>query len=88
MTLFNAIMERKKSVGVGSALVLLVAVGIIALVYDKLYDRLYIQIYLFLFFLSIGLVILALKKQEDIFTMIGIGLMLVMLIILLKFSLV
>ncbi|EGC82160.1 hypothetical protein HMPREF9290_0834 [Anaerococcus prevotii ACS-065-V-Col13] len=37
--------------------------------------------------LSIGLVILALKKQEDTFTVIGIVLMLAMLIILFEFSL-
>lgn len=86
MTLFNSIMEKKTFI-IASAIVLTVAVVIIALVYDKLYERLYIQIYLFLFMLSIGLVILALKKQEDTFTVIGIVLMLAMLIILFEFSL-
>lgn len=87
MTLFNSIMEKKKTFIIASSIVLTVAVVIIALVYDKLYEKLYTQIYLFLFMLSIGLVILALKKQEDTFTVIGIVLMLAMLIILLEFSL-
>lgn len=87
MTLFNSIMEKKKTFIIVSAIVLTVAVVIIALVYDRLYEKLYIQIYLFLFMLSIGLVILALKKQEDTFTVIGIALMVAMLIILFEFSL-
>lgn len=87
MTLFNSIMEKKKTFIIASAIVLTVVVVIIAFVYDKLYEKLYIQIYLFLFMLSIGLVILALKKQEDTFTVIGILLMLAMLIILFEFSL-
>ncbi|WP_311516022.1 hypothetical protein [uncultured Anaerococcus sp.] len=88
MSLFNSIMEKRKSVMIISSVVLILAVVIISIVYDKLYEKMFIQIYLFLFFLSIGLVILALRKQEDTFTVIGIGLMVAMLVILLKFSLV
>lgn len=88
MSLFNSIMEKRKLVMLISSVVLILAVVIISIVYDKLYEKMFIQIYLFLFFLSIGLVILALRKQEDTFTVIGIGLMVAMLVILLKFSLV
>lgn len=88
MSLFNSIMEKRKLVMLISSVVLILAVLIISIVYDKLYEKMFVQIYLFLFFLSIGLVILALRKQEDTFTVIGIGLMVAMLVILLKFSLV
>ncbi|MGO3017545.1 MAG: hypothetical protein ACTIH2_00195 [Anaerococcus sp.] len=47
----------------------------------------FIQLYLFLFLLSISLVILALQKEIDSFTIIGILLMIVMLYILLKYPL-
>lgn len=51
-------------------------------------DYIFLQIYLFMFLLSILLVILALKKRIDAFTIIGILLMLVMLILLLRFNLI
>lgn len=51
-------------------------------------DYIFLQIYLFMFLLSISLVILALKKRIDAFTIIGILLMLVMLILLLRFNLI
>ncbi|WP_296112555.1 hypothetical protein [uncultured Anaerococcus sp.] len=49
---------------------------------------LFMQLYLLLFLLSISLVILALKKQIDAFTRIGIALMVVMLYLLLRFPLI
>lgn len=49
---------------------------------------LFMQLYLLLFLLSISLVILALKKQIDAFTWIGIALMVVMLYLLLRFPLI
>lgn len=48
----------------------------------------FIQLYLFLFLLSISLVILALQKEIDSFTIIGIVLMAIMLFILLKYPLI
>lgn len=49
---------------------------------------LFMQLYLLLFLLSISLVILALQKQIDAFTVIGIALMVVMLYLLLRFPLI
>ena len=49
---------------------------------------LFMQLYLLLFLLSISLVILALQKQIDAFTIIGIALMVVMLYLLLRFPLI
>ena len=49
---------------------------------------LFMQLYLLLFLLSISLVIMALKKQIDAFTVIGIALMIVMLYLLLRFPLI
>ena len=49
---------------------------------------LFMQLYLLLFLLSISLVILALKKQIDAFTWIGIALMVVMLYLLIRFPLI
>lgn len=46
------------------------------------------QVYLLSFLLSISLVIYALKKQTDHYTVIGIGLMIVMLYIILKYPLI
>ena len=64
--------------------------GIIAMVYFMVNNGEYkfLQIFLFMFLLSISLVILALKKRIDAFTMIGIILMLVMLILLLRTNLI
>ncbi|MDU2566249.1 MAG: hypothetical protein E7C89_06585 [Anaerococcus sp.] len=65
-------------------------IGIIAMVYFMVNNGEYkfLQIFLFMFLLSISLVILALKKRIDAFTMIGIILMLVMLILLLRTNLI
>ncbi|BFL71764.1 MULTISPECIES: hypothetical protein [Anaerococcus] len=65
-------------------------IGIIAMVYFMVNNSEYkfLQIFLFMFLLSISLVILALKKRIDAFTMIGIILMLVMLILLLRTNLI
>ena len=65
-------------------------IGIIAMVYFMVNNGEYkfLQIFLFIFLLSISLVILALKKRIDAFTMIGIILMLVMLILLLRTNLI
>lgn len=64
--------------------------SISALVYAGINYPMYIflQLYLFTFCLSISLVILALKKSIDAYTIIGIFLMLVMLILLLRFNLI
>lgn len=58
-----------------------------ALVFIYLTGVAFIQLYVFLFLLSISLVILALQKEIDSFTIIGILLMIVMLYILLKYPL-
>ncbi len=87
ISFLNSIMENKKTKIIISVILLIAAVVIMMLVYKKFDEGIFIQIYLFLFFLSIALVILALKKQEDWFTLIGIGLMLAMLVILLTFPL-
>ena len=65
-------------------------IGIIAMVYFMVNNSEYkfLQIFLFMFLLSISFVILALKKRIDAFTMIGIILMLVMLILLLRTNLI
>lgn len=65
-------------------------IGIIAMVYFMVNNGEYkfLQIFLFMFLLSISLVILALKKRIDAFTMIGIILILVMLILLLRTNLI
>ncbi len=61
--------------------------GLASLVFIYLTGIEFIQLYLFLFLLSISLVILALQKEIDSFTLIGILLMIVMLYILLKYPL-
>ncbi|MDD7306006.1 MAG: hypothetical protein PUG67_05405 [Peptoniphilaceae bacterium] len=61
------------------------ALGAIAFIYLTGIE--FIQLYLFLFLISISLVILALQKEIDSFTLIGILLMIVMLYILLKYPL-
>ena len=87
ISFLNSIMENRKSRVIISVIILIMAVVIMMVVYNKFDEGIFIQLYLFLFFLSIALVILALKKQEDWFTLIGIGLMIVMLVILLSFPL-
>lgn len=82
------IIDRKKSskyLGIISTIL-----GFVAMFFIIKNDGEYIflQIYLFMFLLSISLVILALKKRIDAFTIIGILLMLVMLILLLRFNLI
>ena len=64
--------------------------AISALLYESINYQTYIflQLYLFTFCLSIALVILALKKSIDAYTIIGIFLMIVMLILLLRFGLI
>lgn len=58
-----------------------------ALVFIYLTGIEFLQLYVFLFLISISLVILALQKEIDSFTLIGILLMIVMLYILLKYPL-
>lgn len=66
---------------------LAVVFTLLSLVFIYLTGVEFIQLYLFLFLLSISLVILALQKEIDSFTAIGILLMIVMLYILLKYPL-
>lgn len=48
----------------------------------------FMEIYLFLFFLSVSLVILALKRDVEKLTAVGIGVMVVMLYVMLKYSII
>ena len=88
IALLNYILDRKKSSrNLGIIFFILGAgVGIYINYVDKSY--MFLQIYLFLFLFSISLVILALKKRIDAFTMVGILLMITMLIFLLRFPLI
>ncbi|MDO5047983.1 MAG: hypothetical protein Q4D88_05485 [Anaerococcus sp.] len=88
ISFLNSIIDNKRYKIYISIIILIAAVAVMSLIFYKLDDGIFIQLYLFLFFLSIGLVILALKKQIDSFTLIGIGMMVVMLIVLLRYSLV
>ncbi|WP_297281662.1 hypothetical protein [uncultured Anaerococcus sp.] len=88
ISFLDYILDRKKSKKYRA--IVLTILGIIAMCYFMIYisEYKFLQVYLFMFLLSISLVILALKKRIDAFTMIGIILMLVMLILLLRFNII
>ena len=88
ISFLNYILDGKRS-----NKILFIVFGILGLATAIYYmmtniDFIYLQIYLFMFCLSISLVILALRKSIDAFTIIGIFLMVVMLILLLRFNLI
>jgi hypothetical protein len=74
--------NRKRS------LKLSIFLGLLAIIFISRTGINFYQLYIFLFLLSISLVILALQKEIDSFTLIGIFLMVVMLYILLKYPLI
>ena len=88
ISFLDYILDRKKSRKYLS--IVFTITGAIAMVYFMINngDYKFLQIFLFMFLLSISLVILALKKRIDAFTIIGIILMLVMLILLLRTNLI
>lgn len=88
ISFLDYILDRKK-ISRNFAIIFL-GLGFLSLVYYIFYKReyMFLQIYLFMFLLSISLVILALKKRIDSFTIIGIILMVIMLILLLRFTLI
>lgn len=88
ISLINFIMDGKKLYAyISIVTALFAAISLVISIISPASD-LFVQLYLLLFLLSIALVILALKKQIDAFTLIGIILMVVMLYLLLKFPLV
>ena len=88
ISLLNYIIDRKKLSKIIAILASLLGLGIMVYMIYTNNTYLYLQLYLFMFFLSISLVILALRKNIDAFTIIGIILMIVMLILLLRFTLI
>ncbi|MCW6679079.1 hypothetical protein NH286_07920 [Anaerococcus sp. NML200574] len=88
ISLINFIIDGKRVYAyVSIVTALLAAIALFISIISPASD-LFVQLYLLLFLLSISLVIMALKKQIDAFTLIGIILMVVMLYLLLKFPLV
>ncbi len=88
ISLLNYIIDRKNHSKIIAILASLLGLGIMVYMIYTNNTYLYLQLYLFMFFLSISLVILALRKSIDAFTIIGIVLMIVMLILLLRFTLI
>lgn len=88
ISLLNYIIDRKKIAKIFAFLGIITGLGIMAYMIYTNNAYLYLQLFLFMFCLSISLVILALKKSIDAFTIIGIILMMVMLILLLRFTLI
>ena len=88
ISFINFILSDEKIKIYISGILLVLAMAIIIYFVKNNSDGLFLQVYLFLFILSIALVILALEKQIDSFTVIGIALMITMLIILLRFPLI
>lgn len=88
ISILNYILDRKKA-SQYAAIVFLI-LGITSMVYfmAKIEGYVFLQLYLFMFLLSISLVILALKKRIDAFTIIGIVLMVIMLILLLRSTII
>ena len=88
ISLLDYILDGKKASRNCSLVFMILGLG--ALVYFIINRRgyMFLQVYLFMFLLSISLVILALKKRIDAFTIIGIILMVIMLILLLRFTLI
>lgn len=88
ISLLNYIIDRKKLSKIIAIFATLLGLGIMVYMIYTNNAYLYLQLYLFMFFLSLSLVILALRKNIDAFTIIGIVLMIVMLILLLRFTLI
>jgi|GEM_PF-1006806 len=88
ISLLDYILDRKK-ISRNCAIIFNIF-GLAVLIYFIINSKgyMFLQIYLFMFLLSISLVILALKKRIDAFTILGIVLMVVMLILLLRFTLI
>lgn len=88
ISLIDFLLEgRKLSAYVSAVTGIVAALSLVISIINPNSD-LFMQLYLLLFLLSISLVILALKKQIDAFTVIGIALMVVMLYLLLRFPLI
>lgn len=88
ISLINFLVDgRKLSIYVSVVTGFIAAILLVVSVINPNSD-LFMQLYLLLFLLSISLVILALQKQIDAFTWIGIALMVVMLYLLLRFPLI
>lgn len=88
ISLINFLVDgRKLSIYVSVVTGFIAAILLVISVINPNSD-LFMQLYLLLFLLSISLVILALQKQIDAFTWIGIALMVVMLYLLLRFPLI
>lgn len=68
-------------------LYIFLTMAVVSLMHALIFKVDFKEIYIFLFLLSIGLIILSLKKDIDFFTLIAIGLMLMMLGILFKYPL-
>ena len=86
ISFLDYIIDRKKSSLYLGLFFLVVGIITAAFIIVNNNEYLFLQLYLFMFFLSISLVILALRKRIDSFTIIGILLMIVMLILLLRFT--
>ncbi|MBZ2386788.1 hypothetical protein ABLW17_05755 [Anaerococcus murdochii] len=88
ISLIDFLLEaRKLSAYVSAVTGIVAAISLVISIINPNSD-LFMQLYLLLFLLSISLVILALQKQIDAFTVIGIALMVVMLYLLLRFPLI
>ena len=88
ISLINFLIEgRKLSAYVSGVTGFIGAICLVIAIINPNSD-LVMQFYLLLFLLSFSLVILALQKQIDAFTVIGIALMVVMLYLLLRFPLI
>lgn len=88
ISLLNYIIDRNKFRKILAIMASILGLAIMVYMLYTNNTYLYLQLYLFMFFLSISLVILALRKSIDAFTIIGIVLMIVMLILLLRFTLI
>ncbi|MBM0046523.1 hypothetical protein [Anaerococcus sp. mt242] len=88
ISLLDFILDRKKSSRNIAIIFLAFGFGVFAYFIYFSIGYLFLQVYLFMFLLSLSLVILALKKRIDAFTIIGIILMVVMLILLLRYTLI
>lgn len=88
ISLLNYIIDRKKIAKIIAFIAIIIGLAIMGYMIYTNNTYLYLQLFLFMFCLSISLVILALRKSIDAFTIIGIILMIVMLILLLRFTLI
>lgn len=88
ISILDYILDRKKNSR--NCAIIFITLGLATLIYFIVNKKgfMFLQVYLFMFLLSISLVILALKKRIDAFTIIGIILMVIMLILLLRFTLI